>query len=353
MMFLYQVKWKTYIASMETRILNRFSSLQFNNGKKMRNRIVVPPMASETADLAGFVTEKTIAHYQRLCESGAGLVMVEYTYVHPTGKSEENQLGIQSDDHLEGLSKIAKIIHDSGAMAGLQVTHAGGKTLREFTGGALMGPSSVAVPVKDRNMESPEPMSLEQISIWKSSFVSAATRAVRAGFDLLEFHAAHGYGLNQWLSPITNRRSDKYGGSARNNSRLLLEVILQVQKTEPGILLAVRMPGQDFFEGGLAVTDAVELAITLEKMGIDLIDVSSGIGGWKRPRDRAGEGYLVSEAGLIQATVKVPVIGVGGIEHGSFIDECIRQGNLSLAAVGRAILRDPQAWKESQLCPCC
>jgi len=277
------------------------------------------------------------------------LVMVEYTYVHRSGRSEENQLGIQSDAHVEGLSKIAKIIHDSGAIAGLQITHAGGKTSRDLTGGVLMGPSSVAVPVKDREMERPDPMSLEDIELWKSSFASAAKRAALAGFDILEFHSAHGYGLNQWLSPITNHRSDEYGGGLENNSRLLLEIIQQVKRAEPQLLVAVRMPGQDFLEGGLSHGDTAHLATMLEVAGIDLIDVSSGIGGWRRPRDRHGEGYLVAEAQAIQSVVSVPVIGVGGIQTGDFIDQALNNRLLSLAAVGRSILAGPEVWANQNL----
>ena len=141
---------------MKTTQLNRFSKLKFNNGKSLRNRVVVPPMASETANENGFATAKTITHYADLAKSGAGLVMVEYTYVHSTGRSESNQLGIQTDLHIPGLRQIVSVIHAMGALAGIQLTHAGGKTSRDLTGGALMAPSSIAVPVKDRDMGTPD-----------------------------------------------------------------------------------------------------------------------------------------------------------------------------------------------------
>ena len=329
--------------------LNRYSPLLLNSKKTLKNRVVVPPMASETADENGLATEVTLAHYERLTQAGAGLVMVEYSYVHDSGKSEPKQLGVQSDAHLPGLQKIAEIIHRSGSLAGLQLSHAGGKTERVFTGGALMGPSAIAVPVKDQTLETPTSMTKEDIQLWKDSFLKAVSRAAKAGFDIVEFHAAHGYGINQWLSPITNQRTDGYGGSPENRARLLIEILSEAQAAEPHLIFAVRLPGQDFVEGGLSRTEMKNLAEKLAHMGLGMIDISSGIGGWRRPRDRRGEGYLVDEAEFIQTGLDVPVIGVGGIENGSFIDEAVSSKRLSLAAVGRAILKDPAAWGRENL----
>lgn len=328
---------------------NRFSKLKFNNGKELTNRVVVPPMASETASLEGYVTEKTLLHYHRLAQSKAGLVMVEYSHVHDSGRSEEFQLGIQSDEHLSGLTQLAATIHKSKNLVGIQLTHAGGKTTREYSNGFLMGASRIAVPVKDQNMEIPDEMTKLEINLWKESFLQASRRAVQAGFDLVELHAAHGYGLNQWLSPITNKRIDNYGGNTMNRARLLLEILESIKKEFPDLLLAVRLPGQDFLEGGLQFADTILIAKALEKIGVDIIDVSSGIGGWKRPRERIGEGYLIDEATTIQAAVKIPVIGVGGIETAAFIDELIGKEKITLAAVGRAILAAPKLWGEKNL----
>lgn len=331
---------------MKTSLLSRFSPLRLRNGAVLKNRVVVPPMASETANSEGFATPATLAHYERLAKSGASLVMVEYTYVHRSGRSEPNQLGIDSDSKVEGLARIAEIIHRSSALAGIQITHSGGKTSRDLTDGSLQSPSGVAVPVKDQDMPIPDAMTLDEIHEWRHAFGQAIERAVLAGFDLVELHAAHGYGLNQWLSPLTNQRRDAFGGNVRKNSRLLLEIVEQAKRDFPGLLLAVRMPGQDFLEGGLTAEDSISIARALEETGIDLIDVSSGIGGWRRPRDRRGEGYLVSEAARIQFSVGVPVIGVGGIETGEYIDRALRSGELSLAAVGRAVLNGPTEWRE-------
>lgn len=336
---------------MKTSHVNRFSALKLKNGKVLRNRIVVPPMASQTADEKGFVTERTLAHYARLAEASPGLLIAEYTYVHLSGRSEQNQLGIQSDAQIEGLRQLAETIKKSGALAGIQITHAGGKTEKEFTDGQLMAPSAIAVPVKDRDLEIPTPMTERQINLWKVAFSEAVDRAVQAGFDLVEFHSAHGYGLNQWLSSITNHRDDAYGRDLQGRMRLLVEVVRNAKTRHPGLLLSVRMPGQDFLEGGLTIDSTIQIAQALEAERVDLIHVSSGIGGWRRPRERVGEGYLVNEAAQIQAVVNVPVIGVGGIETGAYIDESLRMGRFTLAAVGRAILNDPDSWSSNLLLP--
>ena len=306
-------------------------------------------MASGTATLAGFSTKETHEHYARLSQSGAGLVIVEYTFVHASGRSEANQLGISGDEHIQGLSDLAKAIHLGGALAGIQTTHGGGKSSFELTGGNLMGPSAIAVPVKGDSLEIPQAMTAADIAMWKKSFVEAAHRATLAGFDLVEFHSAHGYGLNQWLSPITNQRTDEYGQTLAGRSRILQEIMQQVRENHPELILSVRMPGQDFLDGGLTTSDTIEIAKMLEAAGVDIIHVSSGIGGWRRPAPRIGEGYLVEEAAEIQAHIKIPVIGVGGIETGEYIDRSLQCRRFSLAAIGRAILNDPKTWAANNL----
>jgi NADPH2 dehydrogenase len=348
--FLFQQQPEDYVLVMETDTpLTRNSSLQLRNSKTLRNRVVVPPMASQTADHSGFVTTQTLNHYLRLSRSRPGLLIVEYTFVHASGRSETNQLGISSDAHTPGLKDLATLIKEQGALAGIQITHSGAKSDRDLTDGRLMGPSAVPVPVKDREMSVPEAMTEADIELWKASFLAASDRAVKAGFDLIEFHAAHGYGLNQWLSPLTNRRQDRYGMNAAGRMKLPLEILSQVRARHPEILISVRMPGQDFIEGGASPEEMIWFAKNLESLKVDLIHVSSGIGGWRRPSVRSGEGYLVPEAARIQASVSVPVIGVGGMETGEYIDQELRNGSFHLAAVGRAILRNPEGWHELQM----
>ena len=331
---------------METKSITRASTFTFKNNLVAQNRIVIPAMASQTSSVTGHPTEKTIEHYARLADSHSGIVLAEYTYVHSSGRSEENQLGLDDDSKIPGLTKISEAIKARGSIAGIQLTHAGGKSTKELTGGALMGPSEVAVPVKDQLMEVPRAMSMEDINMWRESFLMAARRAVTAGFDLIELHAAHGYGLNQWISPLTNKRQDDFGGTPIKRLKLLSEIIISIKKEFPHILLSVRIPGKDFEEEGLSEEDALAIAQYLEDLGVDLINVSSGIGGWRRPKERQGEGYLIPEAQFIQRKILTPVIGVGGIESGEYIDEILGKKSVSFVAVGRAILSDPVAWRK-------
>lgn len=328
---------------------NRWTSYKFDDGKMAKNRVVVPPMASQTADLEGFVTSKTIEHYARLGQSKAGMIFVEYSHIHPSGKGELNQLGVYSDSHIPGLREIADVIHQSDALAGLQIVHAGGKADSRITGQSLLGASPVSVPVKGWTPEIPLQMSLQDIPNYVQWYVAAAKRVHAAHFDLVEIHAAHGYGLNQWISPITNHRTDEYGGSFDNRQKILLEIIHEIKTQVPELLISVRIPGQDHFQDGLNIQDMKIVVAHLELSGADLIHVSSGIGGWRRPEGRSGEGYLVSDAEQIKCSTSLPVIGVGGIVNGSTIDQMLLQSKLDFAAVGRAILQDPEDWYRTQL----
>ncbi|GAA5194756.1 NADH:flavin oxidoreductase [Ferrimonas gelatinilytica] len=328
----------------------RFRPLALASGLILENRLVVPPMASQTADTEGLATEATLAHYERLTRSGAALVMVEYSFVSLAGRGDPNQLGAHSDDCLPGLTRLAQLLHQQGVKTGLQLTHCGGKASAEISGD-LMGPSGIAVPAYDRTLETPRAMTDADIQAWRQDFIGAARRAELAGFDLVEIHCAHGYGLNQWLSPLTNQRQDRYGGSLENRARLLMEIIEGIRLAAPTLEIMVRIPGQDGYPEGLSQSQMKEVARRLVAAGVSLIDVSSGIGGWNRPKSRRGEGYLVEESRALCGQVGAPVIGVGGIESAEYMEQALSEGWLDLAAVGRAILKDPDAFRRQQMLP--
>ncbi|WP_261884200.1 NADH:flavin oxidoreductase [Vibrio pelagius] len=307
----------------------------------LKNRLVVPPMASQTATTDGLTTDATTEHYRNLSRSGAGLVMVEYSFVHTTGKSEPNQLGAHNDECIEGMTKIADAIHSNGAKAGFQLTHCGGKAQLDICPD-LMGPSGITVPAYDRTLPQPKAMSVDDIKLWIESFVQAAIRVEKAGFDFVELHCAHGYGLNQFLSPITNQRDDQYGGSLENRIRMVVDIIKAIRSTTQ-LAVMVRIPGQDLYPQGLTQESVVKMCQSFIATGVSIIDVSSGIGGWNRPKDRRGEGYLVSESHYLKkADLGVPIIGVGGIETADYIEQALEHSYFDLAAVGRAILRGPE-----------
>jgi len=327
----------------------RYRKFEFKNGKTAKNRVVVPPMASQTADAKGYATAATIAHYRSLAGSGAGLIFVEYSFIHSSGRGEERQLGIDSDDQLEGLVRIAQAIHLEGSLAGMQIVHVGGKTTSQLAGVQPIGPSAIAVPVKGWQPETPREASQQDIQDMIQWYVNAAKRAAAAGFDFVELHAAHGYGLNQWLSPLTNQRADSYGGSIEARASILLQIVEAIRNEIPDLLLAIRLPAQDHLPGGLTIAEMIWVVQLLENLGVDLIDVSSGLGGWRRPGNRGGQGYLVEDATALKSHTSLPVIGVGGIESGAYIDEIISESKVDFTAVGRAILSAPQAWSDLHL----
>jgi NADPH2 dehydrogenase len=318
----------------------RFAPLTLINGLTLKNRVVVPPMASQTADNNGLATEQTLTHYQNLAQSGAGLVMVEYSHVNLAGRSESNQLGAHDDACIAGLSLIARALHHAGATTGLQITHCGGKDSAGISSD-VMGPSGITVPAYDRVLPTPRAMTLDDIAQWQQDFVSAAIRADKAGFDLVEIHCAHGYGINQWLSLLTNQRDDQYGGSLENRTRILLEIVRAIKQATPRLAVMTRIPGQDGYPGGLSHTDMGQVAQWLVGAGVEILNVSSGIGGWNRPKDKRGEGFLVDDAAPLKGKTSAAVIGVGGIETLDYIESILATKQVDLVAVGRAILAGP------------
>ncbi len=335
--------------TLNNKSLSRWTPFDFKNGAAAKNRVVIPPMASGTATLLGAATLNTFGHYHRLTQAAAGIVFVEYTFVHESGRSELNQLGLSSDSQILGHKELSSAIKKSGALAGIQLVHGGGKSSSSLTGGNLLGASSIVVPTKGSDLERPVEMTLSEIESYQSWYLEAALRAAQSGYDIIELHAAHGYGLNQWLSPLTNQRTDEYGGSFVNRSKMLLDIFHKIRTTLPDKILGLRIPGNDHFEGGLTQNDMLTVSQKLQDLGADFLDVSSGIGGWRRPQGRNGEGYLVEDASQIKLATSLPVIGVGGIENGNTIDQMLQEGRLDFAAVGRAILKDPMTWKKLHL----
>ncbi len=305
-------------------------------GKVVRNRIVLPPMATGLADEEGRVTEALIRHY-KLRARGTGTVIVEHSFISKDGRFSTNQLGIHSDNMIPGLKKLAKAIKEEGAVGIIQLNHAGGKSPREVIGRRPLGPSPVRVPGGE---EIPQELSLEEIDELVENFVSASKRAMQAGFDGVEIHGAHGFLLSQFLSPLTNVRSDEFGGTLENRMRLHLKIVEKVRKEIDGLLF-FRLGVTDYMEGGLSIEEGVEVAAHLERFGVDVIDVSGGLCGSRPPWAR-GEGYFLNLSQEVKRRVKVPVIGVGGIKSPSFANEAILEGKADLMAVGRAFLADPE-----------
>ncbi|MGI6037836.1 MAG: tRNA-dihydrouridine synthase [Limnochordia bacterium] len=301
----------------------------------LRNRIVFPPMVTNLATAEGYVTDEQIDYYRRFAAGGAALVIVEATFVDWRGRAFPFGLGISNDDMIPGLKKLATAIKDEGALAAIQIFHAGARANGELQGVIGLGPTGMTMrpglPV--------HPIDEEGMGKITQFFVQGAQRAVEAGFDLICLHMAHGYLLSQFLSPLSNKRGDAYG---QDRAKFPLEVLEEVRKAIPGTLLSCRINGWE--PGGLTPEAAAEIALRLEEKGADLIDVSGGFPGTEVPPvpDKSvPNGCFLPGAAEVKKRVSVPVIGVGRIIEAAMAEEALAEGKADLIAIGRGLLADP------------
>jgi len=305
----------------------------------LKNRVVMPPMTTDLSTRKGEVTDRLIEHYASRA-SDLGLLIVEHAYITPRGRLSPRQLGAHSDTQIPGLRKLVHAIHEKDTPLALQINHAGSAATFEVCGQRPLAPSSVMHPT--RGGELPKAMSREEIEGVIRAFRIAARRVSEAGFDAVEVHGAHGFLLSQFLSPLTNRRQDEFGGSLENRVRLHLRVIRMI-KEELGVGFPVlfRLGVEDMLPGGLTLEEGVLAAEMIADEGVDLFDVSGGLVG-SRPPKPVGPGFFVPQAAAVRAAVGVPVVGVGGIRTSEEADDIIMSGRVDLVAVGRAILEDPK-----------
>jgi 2,4-dienoyl-CoA reductase-like NADH-dependent reductase (Old Yellow Enzyme family) len=314
------------------------------------NRIGVSPMC-QYSSVDGFASDWHLVHLGSRAQGGAGLVILEAAAVTAEGRISPDDLGVWKDEHIEYLRRIAAFVHSQGACAGMQLAHAGRKasTSSGFQPGPALVPPSAGgwQPVAPSAVAfSPDyavPVALDPdgIRVVVEAFAQAARRAREAGFDFVEIHAAHGYLLHQFLSPLANRRSDEYGGSFENRVRLTLEVVDAVRREWPEHLpLFVRISATDWAEGGWNPDDSVKLARLMRARGVDLVDVSSGglVPGVKIPLE---PGYQVSFAGRIRREAGVATAAVGLITKPEQANAIIAEGEADLVLLARAEIRDP------------
>lgn len=298
----------------------------------------------------GFSNQWHLVHLGSRAVGGAGLIVTEATAVSPEGRISPDDLGIWKDDHIKGLAEIVAFLKEQGSIPGIQLAHAGrkastgspwkgGRLLRKEEGGwSTVAPS--AIPFYEGN---PEPIALDKNGLAKiiADFRAGAQRALRAGFEVVEIHAAHGYLLHEFLSPHSNQRTDEYGGSFENRCRLLLQVITAVREVWPNELpLFVRISATDWAEGGWNETESVELARLLKEREVDLIDCSSG-GLVPRANIPAKKGYQVGFAGKIKSEAGICTGAVGLITTADEAEEILQNKQADLIFLGRELLRDP------------
>ncbi|RIW33599.1 NADPH dehydrogenase NamA [Bacillus salacetis] len=299
----------------------------------LKNRIVMAPMcmySSHNED--GKVENWHKTHYTSRAVGGVGLIIQEATAVTPQGRISPQDLGIWSDDHVEGLKELVSLIKEQGAHAGIQLAHAGRKAVLE---GDIIAPS--AIPFNEK-MKTPQEMTQEDIKETIEAFKQGAERAGNAGYDLIEIHGAHGYLINEFLSPLSNKRSDEYGGSAENRYRFLREVLEAVNTVWDGPLI-VRVSAKDYADGGLDAEDYAVFASWMKEQGVDLIDVSSGA--VVPAKIDVFPGYQVKLAETIKNKAEVPTGAVGLITTGIQAEEILQNERADLILLARELLRDP------------
>jgi 2,4-dienoyl-CoA reductase-like NADH-dependent reductase (Old Yellow Enzyme family) len=315
----------------------------------LANRIVVSPMC-QYSSVDGFANEWHFVHLGTRAVGGAALVITEATAVTPEGRISPQDLGIYDDGHVEGLARCVRFIHTQQTLAGTQLAHAGrkGSTARPWEGGGVVSPESGGwEPVGPSaepfaaNYPTPSPLTRAGIAAIVDAFRNAAKRALAAGFDIVELHAAHGYLIHEFLSPLVNTRSDEYGGSFDNRVRLCLEVVDAVRAVWPERLpLLVRISATDWKAGGWDLDQAVELARRLRTHGVDLVDCSSG-GAVHDQQIAVGPGYQVPFAERIRRDAGIPTGAVGLITEPDQANAIIGQGQADVVLLARELLRDP------------
>ncbi|GAB3045690.1 NADH:flavin oxidoreductase/NADH oxidase [Virgibacillus ainsalahensis] len=318
----------------------------------LRNRIGVAPMCQYSA-ADGLPSDWHLVHLGTRAVGGAGLVIAEATAVEPSGRISPEDLGIYSDKHTEAFQRITQFIKDQGAVPGIQLAHAGrkastyapwkqkdfGVNVPDDQGGwEVAAPSAIPFSKKNRT---PKELVTEDIHEIQESFRQATARAREAGFQWVEFHAAHGYLAHSFYSPLSNYRKDEYGGSFENRIRFVMETVRLMRQEWPDNLpFTVRVSSTDWADGGWTIEDSIELSKRLKVEGVDLIDCSSG-GNTPNPSIDVGPGYQVSFSEKIRHAADIATAGVGLITEGMQADDHIRNGRCDIVLMAREMLRDP------------
>jgi 2,4-dienoyl-CoA reductase-like NADH-dependent reductase (Old Yellow Enzyme family) len=315
----------------------------------LRNRLGVSPMDQYSAT-DGFASDWHLVHYGTRATGGFGLVIQEASAVSPEGRITAQDLGIYKDDHVDKLRQITRFIHSQGALFAIQLAHAGrkgscdlpwkgGKQLTATEGGwETIGPSRLSFNPDD---VPPKEMTIDDIKSVEASFKLATRRALQAGYDIIEIHAAHGYLIHEFLSPLSNHRTDPYGGCFENRIRLLVEIVREIKSVWPeNRPLFVRISATDWYEGGWNIDEAVQLAAVLKQEGVDLIDCSSG-GLVPYQKIVLGPGYQVPFAERIRKETGIMTSGVGLITDPYQAEEILEKGQADLVLFGREALRNP------------
>ena len=307
---------------------------------ELRNRFVRSATWDATADSSGAVTDNSVALYRELGRGGVGLIMSGYAFVSSLEQAVPGQYGVHNDDMLPGLSRLVEAAHQGGARIALQIVHAGisSNYLRQ------KGMTVLAVSNMPETSRPHREMTDEDIESIISDFTAAALRAREAGFDAVQLHGAHGYLMSQFMSPLFNLRTDKWGGSVENRSRFHLEVVRKVRHAiGADFPLMIKFGVQDDKEGGFPLSEGVETTRRMVAAGIDAIEVSAGVGGAIQTMKEGApeQAYFRERAAAVKQTVTVPVIAVGGIRSLEMAQSIVDSGDADLISLCRPFIREP------------
>jgi 2,4-dienoyl-CoA reductase-like NADH-dependent reductase (Old Yellow Enzyme family) len=317
---------------------------------EIKNRIVMPPMTTRTADDEGFVTEDSIAYYMARVRGGTGLITVEMASPEKAGRHRRREVGIYDDRFIPGLTRLVAEIHRGGAKASIQLGHGGGHTRIDICGETPVAPSAIPHPVYETTFETiiPEAMSKARIGQAVTAHVNAALRAQQAGFNCVEVHAAHGYLISQFHAPFENRRSDEYGGSLENRARFGLEALRAVKAAVPGLGVIYRLSVEDFFPGGLPYAEGRQIAIWAAAAGADAVHVTAGhyrslpSAQIVLPPMAMPDAPFLDFAADVKKHISVPVIAVGRLGDPATAEAAVTNGKTDFIALGRTLIADPQ-----------
>ena len=317
------------------------------NGMKIRNRLVRSATWEGMCDPEGRPTQRLCDLYRELAEGGIGLLVSGYAFVRPEGKQLPGKMGIHTDAFSKNYEKLVRTVHDAGGKIVLQIVHAGGQAIVENSGEEPVAPSAVKVahyPVK------PRALSIKEIREIVNAFGDAGQRAREYGFDAVQLHGAHGYLINQFMSPHTNLREDEYGGSVENRSRFVTEVYRNIRdKTGSDYPVMIKMNCADNMDGGLEIEDGVYIAEKLSGEGMDAIEVSSGNSASEikcgplrmKINKPEKEAWNMSLARQIRAAVKCPVMVVGGFRSYEVCEKTIAEDGIDYITMSRPLIREP------------
>ncbi len=309
------------------------------NGKlRVKNRIVMPPMGMGYANDDGTVTDRVVEYYRARAQSGVGMIVVENCIIDPDVLGVGPELQLHADYHVPGLARLAETVRRYGSVVGLQLNHMG----RQTTLGKPVAPSPISISERG---PAPRVLAKKDIERVIDEFVSAAQRVQKAGFDFVELHGAHGYLMCEFLSPLSNKRDDEFGGDFERRLRFPLEIIRGIQQTcGNDFPIQFRLSGSEYYPGGLTLEDTTRISSRLIDAGVCSISVSAG--NWQTLRYIMApmfipQGYLVNDAATIKAAIKAPVIAVGRIHSVKVAEQVLTDGKADLVALGRALIADP------------